>query len=286
MLTASARSPNGASQKRGSVHEDPVGRGTRAVSAVAAAAAQTTPAAVTAGVWKQPSLPRRARRPTSRATDTATRLPPSLSSASSPSHTVVEIWPGGGWYTEILAPYLTAGGGKLYAAAPDWGRERHRQAQGGQRRRFTAPSRSPISRPSTARHAEVPAGTADVVAHLPQRPQLADGLPPRRQAGLQRRGLPPDLRDAQARRHARHRGPPPARKRRRRARAASGYIKVSTVRRLAEAAGFRFAGVERDQRQPARTRPTGRTASGRSRPRSASATRTARNMSRSAKATA
>jgi predicted methyltransferase len=23
-----------------------------------------------------------------------------------PSHTVVEIWPGGGWYTEILAPYL------------------------------------------------------------------------------------------------------------------------------------------------------------------------------------
>lgn len=23
-----------------------------------------------------------------------------------PDHTVVEIWPGGGWYTEILAPYL------------------------------------------------------------------------------------------------------------------------------------------------------------------------------------
>jgi len=28
--------------------------------------------------------------------------------------TVVEIWPGGGWYTEVLAPYLTQG--KLYAA--------------------------------------------------------------------------------------------------------------------------------------------------------------------------
>ena len=40
-----------------------------------------------------------------------------------PNDTVVEIWPGGGWYTEILAPYLTAGGGKLYAAAPDWGME-------------------------------------------------------------------------------------------------------------------------------------------------------------------
>src|SRR3546814_18867868 len=31
--------------------------------------------------------------------------------------TVVEIWPGGGWYTEILAPYL-AKSGTYYAAAP------------------------------------------------------------------------------------------------------------------------------------------------------------------------
>lgn len=32
-----------------------------------------------------------------------------------PDMTVVEIWPGGGWYTEILAPYLRDRG-KLYAA--------------------------------------------------------------------------------------------------------------------------------------------------------------------------
>lgn len=32
-----------------------------------------------------------------------------------PAQTVVEIWPGGGWYTEILAPYLREHG-KLYAA--------------------------------------------------------------------------------------------------------------------------------------------------------------------------
>lgn len=31
-----------------------------------------------------------------------------------PDMTVVEIWPGGGWYTEILAPHLSQG--KLYAA--------------------------------------------------------------------------------------------------------------------------------------------------------------------------
>lgn len=35
-----------------------------------------------------------------------------------PGDTVVELWPGGGWYTEILAPHANAGGGTYYAAAP------------------------------------------------------------------------------------------------------------------------------------------------------------------------
>ena len=34
-----------------------------------------------------------------------------------PNQTVVELWPGGGWYTEILAPYL-APNGKLIVAPP------------------------------------------------------------------------------------------------------------------------------------------------------------------------
>ncbi len=33
-----------------------------------------------------------------------------------PGQTVVEMWPGAGWWTEILGPYLTANKGKLYAA--------------------------------------------------------------------------------------------------------------------------------------------------------------------------
>lgn len=33
-----------------------------------------------------------------------------------PDMTVVEIWPGGGWYTNVIAPYLAAGGGNYYAA--------------------------------------------------------------------------------------------------------------------------------------------------------------------------
>lgn len=35
-----------------------------------------------------------------------------------PTDTVVELWPGGGWYTEILAPYLKKGRGTLWAGAP------------------------------------------------------------------------------------------------------------------------------------------------------------------------
>jgi predicted methyltransferase len=33
-----------------------------------------------------------------------------------PGATVVEFWPGAGWYTDILAPYLASTGGRLYAA--------------------------------------------------------------------------------------------------------------------------------------------------------------------------
>ena len=52
-----------------------------------------------------------------------------------PGDTVVEIWPGGGWYTNILAPYLAAGGGKLVAAgfdpaaAPDEERKQRTEAR-------------------------------------------------------------------------------------------------------------------------------------------------------------
>lgn len=33
-----------------------------------------------------------------------------------PGQTVVEFWPGAGWYTDIIAPFLAATGGRLYAA--------------------------------------------------------------------------------------------------------------------------------------------------------------------------
>lgn len=36
-----------------------------------------------------------------------------------PDSTVVEMWPGGGWYTNVLAPYLASGDGTLIAAVWD-----------------------------------------------------------------------------------------------------------------------------------------------------------------------
>ena len=36
-----------------------------------------------------------------------------------PSGRVMEIWPGGGWYTDILAPWITANGGQYVAVWPD-----------------------------------------------------------------------------------------------------------------------------------------------------------------------
>lgn len=36
-----------------------------------------------------------------------------------PSMTIVEVWPGGGWYTNILAPFVKSGGGRLITAGLD-----------------------------------------------------------------------------------------------------------------------------------------------------------------------
>jgi predicted methyltransferase len=38
-----------------------------------------------------------------------------------PRETVVEVWPGAGWCTQILAPYLARTGGRYYAAHPSAG---------------------------------------------------------------------------------------------------------------------------------------------------------------------
>jgi predicted methyltransferase len=68
----------------------------------------TTIDAAVAGAWRLPA---------DRLRDAARHPGQSLAFwGLKPGQTVVEFWPGAGWYTDIIAPYLAATGGKLYAA--------------------------------------------------------------------------------------------------------------------------------------------------------------------------
>lgn len=151
-----------------------------------------------------------------------------------PDDTVVEISPGGGWYTEILAPYLRANGRYIAAtsergAAPINAMKMANPAlyDAVEIVRFPAPDGTPVQ----------PAGTADVVLTFRNvhnwmlaNPPVADRvfaqafqmLKPGGVLGVVEHRLPEN---ADGAREAR-----------------SGYVKTSTVRRLAEAAGFRLAG--------------------------------------------
>ena len=166
-----------------------------------------------------------------------------------PSDTVVEIWPGGGWYTEILAPYLRQGGGTYYAAS--MGANGHN----GIRRLMEAnPALYGNLRLATfpafeAADTRVPDGSADVVLTFRnvhnwrmgyQRnnqeysaeafQQMFRMLRPGGRLGVVDHRLPESA-DAERER-------------------TSGYIKVSTVRRLAEAAGFRFVAASEVNANP------------------------------------
>ena len=156
-----------------------------------------------------------------------------------PSDTVVELWPGGGWYTEILAPYLASGGGRLILATLDGqlgGVAKLRDAHPAIYANVSAAT-FPIFDASATR---IPAGTADVVLTFRNVHNWRMGyrrddkqdysaqafaeiyamLKPGAILGIVDHRLPENASDERER--------------------TSGYIKTSTVRRLAEAAGFRL----------------------------------------------
>jgi predicted methyltransferase len=84
-----------------------------------------------------------------------------------PKMTVVELWPGGGYWTEILAPYLSKGGGTYYVAlnAPgdaeeDKGVERWRARIAGEKARLGTIHETMIG----AGHYDIaPPGSADLI---------------------------------------------------------------------------------------------------------------------------
>ena len=157
-----------------------------------------------------------------------------------PGDTVVEIWPSGGWYTEILAPYLVGGGGKLYAAAPDWGRSGIDKLKAANPTLY-GPATVVDFPAFTAEAARVPDGTADVVLTFRNVHNWKMGY--RREdkqdySAEAFRQIFAMLKPGGILGIVDHRLPETAAAEREQS---SGYIKTSTVRALAEAAGFQLA---------------------------------------------
>jgi predicted methyltransferase len=166
-----------------------------------------------------------------------------------PSDTVVEIWPGGGWYTEILAPYVLSGGGTYYAAALPGQQEGIARIRARDVALYGAIR--PVVFPAFDSAAtRVPDGSADVVLTFRNVHNW--------RMGYQREGRQDYSEEAFRQMFAMlrpggtlgvvdHRLPESADAERERN---SGYIKVSTVRRLAEAAGFRFVAASEVNANP------------------------------------
>ncbi|AJP70961.1 class I SAM-dependent methyltransferase [Sphingomonas hengshuiensis] len=160
-----------------------------------------------------------------------------------PSKTVVEIWPGGGWYTEILAP-MVKGHGTYYAAGP-WpdGLKGVQAMQARDAATYGAVKLAAF--PWSEGQPKVADGTADVVLtfrnvhnwRMGGEEKAADAF--RQMFAMLKPGGTLGVVD--------HRLPETADAAREQS---SGYVKVSTVRRLAEQAGFRFVAASEVNANP------------------------------------
>ncbi|MES2905204.1 MAG: methyltransferase [Pseudomonadota bacterium] len=165
-----------------------------------------------------------------------------------PSSTVVEIFPGGGWYSEIIAPYVINGGGTYYAAAPDRGLNGFRKlsetnaALYGRAKTAAFPVRE-------AGETGVPAGTADVVVTFRNVHNWMMGDKPYADLAFQQMYAmlkPGGVLGVEEHRLGENADISLEKK--------SGYVKTSSVRRMAEAAGFRFVGSSEINANPRDTK--------------------------------
>lgn len=160
-----------------------------------------------------------------------------------PTDTVVEIWPAGGWYTEILAPYLAKSGRYIAAAPSD-------RARGGVQKLIAANAAaygkiSFATFPSASAADRVAAGTADVVLTFRNVHNWSFGETDQTQAafdqmfamlkpggtlGVVEHHLPEDAKGITE--------------------AKSGYMKRSSVIAYATRAGFKLAGESRVNANP------------------------------------
>lgn len=157
-----------------------------------------------------------------------------------PRMKVVEFWPGSGWYTEILAPYLAEGGGSYVAAGFQTGPgadPAQVQLMAAFQQRFTNDRRlygqieisafGPTSGPVTE------AGTSDMVLFMRSIHQwMAAGIAEKAFADAFAALRPGGILGVEQHRLAPDEDQDPA--------AANGYVQEAFVRQLAAEAGFAF----------------------------------------------
>ena len=161
-----------------------------------------------------------------------------------PSDTVVEIWPGGGWYSEILAPYLAQGGGTYIGAASERGLSGLNKLIAAQPAAYGG-VRTATFPVLAAGGTPVAPGSADVVLTFRNVHNWMMGDKPfEAQAFAQMYAM---LKPGGTLGVVEHRLPENANAEREKK---SGYVKVSTVRRLAEAAGFRMVAMSEINANP------------------------------------
>ena len=160
-----------------------------------------------------------------------------------PGMTVVELTPGGGWYTEILAPYLQARG-KLIAAGDDPASNDEYQRNSGQRmaRKFAATPavfgkvEVAVFNPSS-KIAYAPAGSADMVLTFRN---IHNWVAELDQAGVKQTfaSIYASLKPGGVFGVVEHRLP---KDKTQDAKASSGYVHQEYVIKMAEGAGFKLA---------------------------------------------
>jgi predicted methyltransferase len=172
-----------------------------------------------------------------------------------PEMTVVEIWPGGGWYTEILAPVLRERG-KLYVAQygskpPFPYQQREMDTLAGKIRAAPDLYRAVTSTALNLLTDELelaPPGSADLIVTFRNvHNWFQDGYGPPNAAELAFRAIFDALKPGGVLGVVDHRWPDPATED---PRSRNGYVSEQRVIALAEAAGFELAGRSDVNRNP------------------------------------
>ena len=171
-----------------------------------------------------------------------------------PRMTVVDFWPGGGWYTEIIAPYLAEGAGKYIAAGFQTGPgsdPAQSQLMNAFQQRFTTDrelyGEIQISAfgPTSGPVAE--AGTADLILFMRQlHAWMAAGIAEKAFADAYAALRPGGVLGIEQHRLAPDEDQDPV--------AANGYVQEAFVRQLAAEAGFAFVAASEINANPKDTK--------------------------------